>query len=199
MSDTREKILSVSLELFSRQGSEAVSIRDICARVGIRESSVYYHFTSKQAIFDELLARFESRAAEMMARLESALDEGARPDAAGLISVCGHFFDGYLMEPFCNGVLRLLTIEQFSSLKARSLYRRWMFDEPLAYQTRLFAALTNSADASYLAVKFYSPIYLYAQRWLLCGPLSDGDKAAFRADAYRHVRRFFAELEVRNG
>ena len=154
MSDTREKILSVSLELFSRQGSEAVSIRDICARVGIRESSVYYHFTSKQAIFDELLARFESRAAEMMARLESALDEGARPDAAGLMSVCGHFFDGYLMEPFCNGVLRLLTIEQFSSLKARSLYRRWMFDEPLAYQTRLFAALTNRADASYLAVKF---------------------------------------------
>lgn len=176
-----------------------MSIRDICARVGIRRARSHYHFTSKQAIFDELLARFESSAAEMMALLESALDEGARPDAAGLMSVCGHFFDGYLMEPFCNGVLRLLTIEQFSSLKARSLYRRWMFDEPLAYQTRLFAALTNRADASYLAVKFYSPIYLVRAALAALRPALRRRQAAFRADAYRHVRRFFAELEVRNG
>ena len=63
----------------------------------------------------------------------------------------------------------------------------------------MFAALTGRADASYLAVKFYAPIHLYAQRWLLTGTLSEGDKAAFRSDAYRHVRRFFAELGVYRG
>ena len=197
MSDTREKLLSVSLELFSLHGYEAVSIRDICAQVGIKESSVYYHFQNKQAILDELLARFEQRSLELMSGLSSVMDEGQIPDEKGFEAVCSHFFDGYLAEPFCNSVLRLLSMEQYHSPKARSLYRRWLFDEPLAYQTRVFAALTGRADASYLAVKFYSPIFLYAQRWLLCGRLSDGDRAAFRADAYRHVRRFVTELGAR--
>ena len=56
MPDTRERILEVSLELFSLRGTEAVSIRDICAQVGIKESSVYYHFKNKQAIVDEIYA-----------------------------------------------------------------------------------------------------------------------------------------------
>ena len=34
MPDTRERILEVSLELFSLRGTEAVSIRDIRAQVG---------------------------------------------------------------------------------------------------------------------------------------------------------------------
>ena len=62
MSDTREKIISCSLELFAVEGTKSVSIRDICAQVGIKESSVYYHFKNKQAIIDELYARFERRA-----------------------------------------------------------------------------------------------------------------------------------------
>ena len=52
MNTTKERILDVSLELFSQRGYSAVSIRDICKGVGIKESSVYYHFENKQNIFD---------------------------------------------------------------------------------------------------------------------------------------------------
>lgn len=198
MSETREKILSTALELFAQSGTAAVSIRDICAVVGIRESSVYYHFPSKQAIVDELYERFERRAQELMDSLSAAIASGAKVERESYLNVCAAYFDGYLCENFCNRVLRLVTIEQFSSRRARELYRRWFFDEPLAYQTRVFAALTGRSDASYLAVKFYAPIHLYAQRWLLTGTLSEGDKASFRVDAYRHVRKFFAELTDRS-
>ena len=54
MNSTREKILNVSLELFSQRGFSAVSIRDICKCVGIKESSVYYHFENKQNIFEAI-------------------------------------------------------------------------------------------------------------------------------------------------
>ena len=46
--NTKEKILDVSLSMFSTSGYEAVSIRDICRTVGIKESSIYYHFKNKQ-------------------------------------------------------------------------------------------------------------------------------------------------------
>lgn len=42
MNDTKQRILDVSLELFSQNGFSAVSIRDICRQVQIKESSVYY-------------------------------------------------------------------------------------------------------------------------------------------------------------
>lgn len=40
---TKERILDISLQLFSQYGFSAVSIRDICGQVHIKESSVYYH------------------------------------------------------------------------------------------------------------------------------------------------------------
>ena len=75
MGDTKQKILEVSLDLFSQEGFSAVSIRDICAQVKIKESSVYYHFKNKQAIFDELICRFEQVATDMMTQLEQAFAE----------------------------------------------------------------------------------------------------------------------------
>ena len=50
MNDTKQRILDVSLDLFSRSGFSAVSIRDICGQVQIKESSIYYYFKNKQAL-----------------------------------------------------------------------------------------------------------------------------------------------------
>ena len=38
MGDTKQKILEVSLDLFSQKGFSAVSIRDICAQVKIKKA-----------------------------------------------------------------------------------------------------------------------------------------------------------------
>ena len=55
---TKQLILDVALNLFSERGYSAVSIRDICGRVGIKESTIYYHFKNKQDIFDTLCKDF---------------------------------------------------------------------------------------------------------------------------------------------
>ena len=44
MNYTKQQIFEVSLDLFSKKGYSAVSIRDICKYVQIKESSIYYHF-----------------------------------------------------------------------------------------------------------------------------------------------------------
>lgn len=199
MAETCEMILHTALELCSRRGCEAVSVRDICSAVGIKESSLYYHFPGKQAVIDELYSRFEEHCAALTGELDAALEAGSPPGREGFMNVCAHFFDGYLSDPFCNGVLRLLDIERRSSPEALRLYTRWMFDEPLSYQARVFAALTGPGGADYLAVKFYAPIYLYANRYLLCGELDGEAKAAFREAASAHAARFFSEMEALYG
>ncbi|MEG1477506.1 MAG: TetR/AcrR family transcriptional regulator, partial [Oscillospiraceae bacterium] len=52
---TKQRILDYSLQLFSCDGFSGVSMRNIAAAVGVKESSLYKHFQSKQAIFDAIL------------------------------------------------------------------------------------------------------------------------------------------------
>lgn len=201
MNETKERILGVSLDLFSQRGYSAVSIRDICKEVGIKESSIYYHFKNKQAVFEELLNRFQKKADSMMNHLTSLLTQ----DCSHLgnhfyLEVCNYYFEDYLMDEFCNKVMRLMWIEQFNNKEVKQAYDYWMFTEPLKFQSKVFQmlmeiGLIKKTDSEYIAIKYYSPIFFFAQKWLFSGKLSDENKNAFRKDAYRHIELFFSEME----
>ncbi|MDY3779008.1 MAG: TetR/AcrR family transcriptional regulator [Candidatus Limousia pullorum] len=186
MGDTKQKILDVSLDLFSQKGFSAVSIRDICAQVNIKESSVYYHFKNKQAIFDELLHRFEQVATDMMVRLEQSLSvQSCSMEKPFYQTVCDTFFENYFMDDFCNKIMRLLLIEQFGNSEVQKIYDCWMFEKPLEFQSKVFYTLMeigilSKTDSEYLAVKYYAPIYFFAQRWLFSGELSEEQKNLFK-------------------
>lgn len=57
---TREKIIDASIELFSIRGYADTSIRDIAKKVGIKTSTIYYHFESKEAILSLILSDYKS-------------------------------------------------------------------------------------------------------------------------------------------
>lgn len=201
MNETKQKILDAALDLFSQNGFSAVSIRDICKVVDIKESSVYYHFKNKQAILDELLQHFESIAASFMSQLDQALTITQKTVEGNIFEqTCDCFFEKYLLDEYCNKIMRLLSIERFSSDEIQEIYDYWIFDKPLNFQAKAFSLLMSrgvikTADSKYLAVKFYAPIYLFAQRWLFCGTLTDEHKQFFRGNAYEHINNFFKEME----
>ena len=51
----RDEILYEAARLFRRKGFSGTSVQDIAAAVGILKGSIYYHFTSKNEIFREVL------------------------------------------------------------------------------------------------------------------------------------------------
>lgn len=173
----------------------------ICLRVRLPGSSVYYHFKNKQAILDELLRHFESIATGFMTQLEQALTITQKTAEGKLLEqTCDCFFEKYLMDEYCNKVMRLLSLERFRNDEIQKIYDCWIFDKPLNFQTKVFSLLISiriikTADSKYLAVKFYAPIYLFAQRWLFCGTLTDEHKQFFRGNAYEHINNFFKEME----
>ena len=59
MSDTAQEILDTALDLFAAQGFHGTSIREIAEEVGIRKSSIYNHFSSKEEILKQLFASYE--------------------------------------------------------------------------------------------------------------------------------------------
>jgi AcrR family transcriptional regulator len=48
---TKEKIINIAFKLFLENGYEATNIRDICDEVGIKSSTIYFHYKSKQDLF----------------------------------------------------------------------------------------------------------------------------------------------------
>lgn len=53
--NTREAILDAALGLFAERGFFGTSTREIARTVGVRESALYHHFESKDAIFHALI------------------------------------------------------------------------------------------------------------------------------------------------
>ncbi len=52
---TRSKILETALDLISKKGYEATGVADICHKAHISKGAFYYHFSSKQELFLELM------------------------------------------------------------------------------------------------------------------------------------------------
>ncbi|EGG45603.1 TetR family transcriptional regulator [Streptomyces griseoaurantiacus] len=48
--DTRQRIQDVALELFSDQGYEKTSLREIAERLDVTKAALYYHFKTKEDI-----------------------------------------------------------------------------------------------------------------------------------------------------
>ncbi len=162
------------------------------------------HFQSKRAIWEELLQHFQNTANTMMNHLESVLNATSSSH-----NICSHdmignyFFEQYLMDDFCNKVIRLLLIEQFNDEAVQKIYDHWIFAKPLAFQSRVFSMLMEMkiikhVNSSYLAEKYYAPIFLLARRWLFCGALTDARKQSFRTNVNGHIQKFFEEIREEN-
>lgn len=55
MNKTKRKIFEISMKLFAEKGYDATSIEEITATVGVAKGTLYYHFSSKEEIFNFLI------------------------------------------------------------------------------------------------------------------------------------------------
>jgi AcrR family transcriptional regulator len=78
---TRERILDIALELFTEQGYDKTSLRDIAERLGTTKAALYYHFERKEDILLELHLRLHALGREALERLNGLEDGPERADA----------------------------------------------------------------------------------------------------------------------
>lgn len=55
MNKTKRKIFETSMKLFAEKGYDATSIEEITSEVGVAKGTLYYHFSSKEEIFNFLI------------------------------------------------------------------------------------------------------------------------------------------------
>ena len=53
--DSRMKLMDTAMQLFIEQGFSSVSVNEICQKSGLTKGAFYYHFSSKDEIYRQLL------------------------------------------------------------------------------------------------------------------------------------------------
>jgi TetR/AcrR family transcriptional regulator len=89
--DVREHILTEATRLFSAQGFDGTSLKEIADRVGIRKPSLLYHFHSKDDLRRAVLEQMLHHWNEVLPRLLMAAASG-RDQFAGVVDEMVAFF-----------------------------------------------------------------------------------------------------------
>jgi AcrR family transcriptional regulator len=67
--DTRDRILDVALDLFTEQGFDGTSLREIAERLNVTKAALYYHFESKDDILLALHMRLHEFGREALIKM----------------------------------------------------------------------------------------------------------------------------------
>ncbi len=91
---TRERILDVALDLFTDQGYEQTSMREVADALGFTKAALYYHFQNKEDILLSLHMRMHALGSSSLEQLEQLSDAGAGIEA--WVAVLDEFVDRVL-------------------------------------------------------------------------------------------------------
>lgn len=169
---TKKKILDEALTLFSEKGYGNVFVAQIADAVGIKAPSLYKHYKSKQDIFNAILDEMKNsylRQAEFL----NISGNNANADAVrfsavsedDLVKIGMGLFMYFLHDEYVKKFRKMLTIEQFHNDELARLFASQYADDPLSYQSMMFAMLSaNGTLKNYppnvMALQFYAPIFM---------------------------------------
>lgn len=168
--DTKQKIFSAALELFSTCGYDAVSVGQIAKAVGIKAPSLYNHFASKRAIFDALFDETAAKYDKATDAVSVHVSESDRDVAVfteisedALAEKVRSFFAYSLHDETVARFRRMMTIEQFRNPELAQLYTKRYIDRMVDYHAGIFKGLISAGrirneDPETLSVMYVSPI-----------------------------------------
>ena len=176
--NTKERIVDEALTLFSVQGFKGTTVKNIADAVGIKDSSIYKHFKSKQEILDAIVDQMKGRMEELSGTLgiPQDIDEDSVMTAYKDLSlqelqeISRKAFLFYLKDEFMSRFWRLSQMEQYQNREIYDIYRSIFFEQSIRYQTELFADMIRQgafreADPEVVAVNFYAPIYFLLSKY----------------------------------
>ncbi|MCM3442927.1 TetR/AcrR family transcriptional regulator [Metabacillus halosaccharovorans] len=161
---TKERIFYTSLDLFSRRGYSGVSIREITREVGIKESSLYNHYRSKDAILEDIFTFFRDDFSKTLPPIE-LLDDILQNNSVEEFLKAGHRnFKKYMENENGQKMWRILQVEQYRSPLAREIILNDLFKTTIQFLEVVFTKLIHMKkirplDPKMLAIEYQYPVF----------------------------------------
>lgn len=132
MHGTKWEIFKNSVDLFSKNGYDNTSMRDIADMTGVKAASLYNHFPSKESILDVMYRFYCENVENTLPSLERILGEVPykSPKDALISTMC--VYDDKL-QPFMDKIYMVSILRSSHDLKAADLVWKYNFNNSKKY------------------------------------------------------------------
>lgn len=163
-SKTKQKILKVSLKLFSSKGYKATTVRDIAGKMGVKQSALYNHFKNKDEILETLIQELTTSAIATLFTNKDA--QMLHKQGKSLLMSIGTTFKLIGFDAQNEALLRLLYQEIYNNERIRHIYNEYFYQENVKKLSGVFFGMMQddiivSSDPLLLANEFFSPLFFY--------------------------------------
>ncbi|WP_407415444.1 TetR/AcrR family transcriptional regulator [Methanobrevibacter sp.] len=201
--NNKEKIFHVSIDLFSKYGYDGVSVRKIASEVGIKESSIYNHFKSKESILDSILEYYigvMTKEEIPVARASENLDVGFDY----FYSFGLEFYIDRLKEEGMMKITRIILVEAYHNEKIRTFVKQAIINGPINGWIVLFdlmkekAVIKKDCNSKQLAESFYYyGLFLLIEHFIVNYP-EDDEKflVEFGEKTKNHIKLIYNSVKV---
>lgn len=175
---TKERIVAESLTLFASNGYKGTTVKSIAAAVGIKDSSLYKHFASKQEILDEIMKAIMLHIDKITKQFGLPTDDNipataeyySKLDEESLVQLSNGIFMFYHKDDMILKFWRMSMMEQFHNKEIYSLFREFFMENSINYQAKLFKEMVakgtfKEADPQVMAMSFFTPIYFLLSKY----------------------------------
>lgn len=142
--NTKDRILEEAINLFSIKGYDGISIRDISKAVGIKESSIYNHFSSKEEILDIIINNFITTVGNTIFDIHSIplLIEGR--NLKEVLEYLSLEFNKKVTSQIYKS-WKIIYMEQFKNKNARDFILKEIMGRTRVFYKALFKAMQEKA------------------------------------------------------
>ena len=203
--NTKEKIFDVSIELFSQYGYDGVSIRQIAKEVGIKESSIYNHYQSKESILESILSYYIN---EMLKEEAPVMQpkENLNMDFDHFYKEGSDRFISKLSEEKMMKITRIFLVESYHNEKIKKFVKEAIIGYAINGWEDLFNLMKEmnfikkDADIKQLAESFYYyGLFLLYEHFIINYP-EDDEKFLkdFEKRTTNHMKILFNSVKAEN-
>lgn len=158
---TKQLIYKNAIELFSNHGYQNLGMRDLAKASGIKASSIYNHYKSKEDILLDIANELVNEIKLNVYPLYKITNLAPKDFFKNISLKTNQFFE----QPHINILTKILIPEQFSSQRLRELLHNEFVVKPRTAYNYYFADLMNKGlmrkDDPKLAAKMYHSFFVY--------------------------------------
>ncbi|UOY92579.1 TetR/AcrR family transcriptional regulator [Ectobacillus sp. JY-23] len=198
-SSTKHKILVTSIELFSRKGYSAVSVREITKAVGVKESSLYNHFKSKEDILQMIYDMFQTQHRKALPDVSLLPMIVKKQSVEQFLTAGVQNFKDSVQVNLHEKMWRIVSIEQFRDQRARDIVVNQIYGKTIEFLEVAFKAFMTEnkikeQDARQLAIEYQYPVFTMMMEFMLLR-YDNKDTAEVEQKMQQHVTFFLHYLE----
>ncbi len=160
-SDTKERIMTAALKLFSEKGYNGTNVRDLSNELGFVKSALYKHYESKEAVWKALLDNMEAYYSE---HFGSGKNPPSLPESTDeLLKMTMALVKFTVNDEKIRMMRRILTTEQFRDKRVSDFATKHFLTETQRMFRRIFFGMAEKGllkkdDPDIMAFEYTAPI-----------------------------------------